>query len=258
MDSSIWLESNTTRIVWITLLAAMDEDGYAHFACIKNLALRANVTDTEAQEAIDVLLAPDPNSSNPANEGRRIERIPGGYLILNAIEYRNLSKRIHQREQTRQRVKHHRLRKDVTLCNDTSVTPALQSVTSVYEYDHIKGTGEGESEGDNKSLTSVYEVVQKLKGELAAMWHRTSIIWPQDEELFLVEIAKRPESVKELAVLKAFRAKRGKYFPHSVTSLLANWQKTLDQARNDATKDPNEKPKPKTIFEKEVDRLCNL
>jgi hypothetical protein len=32
LDSSIWLEADTTRIVWITMLASMDEDGFAPFS----------------------------------------------------------------------------------------------------------------------------------------------------------------------------------------------------------------------------------
>lgn len=90
LDSSIWLETTPTRIVWITLLAAMDQDGYAHFSAIGNLAARAGVSQEEAAAAVEALLSPDPNSANPANDGRRIERIPGGFVILNAREYANI------------------------------------------------------------------------------------------------------------------------------------------------------------------------
>jgi hypothetical protein len=88
LDSSIWLESQSTRIVWLTLLAAMDQDGMARFASGVNLAHRARVTIEEAAAAVKVLEAPDPHSSDPDNQGRRIERTPGGWLVLNAGKHR--------------------------------------------------------------------------------------------------------------------------------------------------------------------------
>lgn len=111
LDSSIWLEPLPTRIVWITLLAAMDRDGYAHFSAIENLALRARVTVAEAEEAVKCFMSPDPNSANPDNKGRRIERVPGGFLILNAQQHRDTINRDVQREQTRERVAKHRAAK---------------------------------------------------------------------------------------------------------------------------------------------------
>ena len=108
LDSSIWLESHPTRLVWITLLAAMDQDGYAHFSAVENLAGRARVSTEECEKAIACFLAPDPNSGDPAHEGRRVERIPGGFLILNAVKYRETFKRAIQREHTRLRVEKHR------------------------------------------------------------------------------------------------------------------------------------------------------
>ncbi len=137
LDSSIWLEPHATRIVWVTLLAAMDEDGIAHFSALENLSNRARVTLAEAEKAVECFLAPDKNSGDPDNDGRRLERIPGGFIILNASKYRSLFKREIQREQTRLRVERHREAQkryitnsndnDVTLCNDLkrSVTQSV-------------------------------------------------------------------------------------------------------------------------------------
>src|SRR3990167_9857002 len=124
LDSSIWLEATPTRIVWITLIAAMDQDGFAHFSALENLAARARVTADEAKIAVECFLAPDPNSANPANEGRRIERVPGGYMILNSAEHRQTVNRIIQREKTRERVAKHRAKQRYI-----SVTDPLPTVT---------------------------------------------------------------------------------------------------------------------------------
>jgi len=112
LDSSIWLEPTSTRIVWITLLAAMDETGYAHFSAMENLASRARVTMDEAEIAVKCLLAPDENSGDPENDGRRIDRVPGGFLILNAEKHRGILNRVIRNEQARLRVAQWRAKKN--------------------------------------------------------------------------------------------------------------------------------------------------
>lgn len=111
LDSSIWLEQSPTRIVWMTLIAAMDESGFAQFASVANLAHRARVTLDEGNAAVTVLESPDVNSADPEHEGRRIERVPGGWMVLNAEKYRDLVTRATIQEQTRLRVAKHRAKK---------------------------------------------------------------------------------------------------------------------------------------------------
>ena len=43
LDSSIWLEPSGTRIIWLTMIAAMDENGFVQFASVANLAHRARI-----------------------------------------------------------------------------------------------------------------------------------------------------------------------------------------------------------------------
>lgn len=134
LDSSIWLETHTTRLVFITLLAAMDEDGYAHFSAVENLASRARVTVTQCNAAIKTLSEPDPNSCDPEFEGRRIERVPGGFVILNAKKYRDIANNASNRASTRLRVQRHREKKaagqKAIACNTDVTVCALQNVTS--------------------------------------------------------------------------------------------------------------------------------
>jgi hypothetical protein len=134
LDSSIWLEPSGTRIIWLTMIAAMDENGFVQFASVANLAHRARIELAEAQAAVDCLEGPDTNSSDPDHEGRRIERVPGGWMILNAEKYREMVTRAVIQEKTRQRVAKHRTEKkracnaSVTLGN-TSVTESNACVT---------------------------------------------------------------------------------------------------------------------------------
>jgi hypothetical protein len=111
LDSSVWLEPTTTRIVWITMIAAMDENGFCPFAAVGNVAGRARVTEEEARVAIAALEGPDAESSDQDNEGRRIERVPGGWLVLNAPKYRALVTRVNIQEKTKERVRRFRDKK---------------------------------------------------------------------------------------------------------------------------------------------------
>jgi hypothetical protein len=108
LDSSIWLAPDPHRLVWITLIAAMDEDGNAMFASAGNLAARARVTREQAELAISDFEATDPDSGDPDNEGRRIERFPGGWHVLNAHKYRDMVTKAIIREQTRVRTANYR------------------------------------------------------------------------------------------------------------------------------------------------------
>jgi hypothetical protein len=89
--SSIWQETNCTRIVWITMLASSDAYGRVE-ASIIGLARAANVSLDECKTAINVLESPDIHSRNQDNEGRRIEKIDGGWIVLNYVKYREKAK----------------------------------------------------------------------------------------------------------------------------------------------------------------------
>jgi hypothetical protein len=143
LDSSIWLAPDPQRIVWITLIAAMDRHGIAEFACAENLALRARVDLEATKKAIEAFESPDPYGPNQENEGRRIERIDGGWLILNAEKYRKLVSAAVAAAKTAERVKKHRESKRVTECNGLkrSVTPS----------EHIKSNHQNQSVKNNAS-----------------------------------------------------------------------------------------------------------
>lgn len=88
LDSTIWRESNPTKIVWITMLLMAAPDGIVE-ASIPGLAARAGVSIDDCEAALEVLMAPDFYSRNMKNEGRRISEVEGGWNILNYEIYRN-------------------------------------------------------------------------------------------------------------------------------------------------------------------------
>lgn len=85
-ESTIWGEPAATRLVWITFLAKCNKHGEV-YGSVPGIARLANVTLEESQSAIKTLLAPDKWSRTPDNDGRRIEAIDGGWVILNHSKF---------------------------------------------------------------------------------------------------------------------------------------------------------------------------
>ena len=99
LDSSIWLEEMHIRIVWITMLAMMDQDGMVPLSCVSNVALRSRVSMEQAEEAVRCLEREDSRNPDQDNGGRRIERVPGvGWMVLNGPRYRNMKTTQSQRD----------------------------------------------------------------------------------------------------------------------------------------------------------------
>lgn len=82
VTSSIWLQDADTRLVWITLLALCDRDGIVR-ASPNGLAHQARVSEEGCHKALELLSQPDSDSRSTEHEGRRIERVDGGFLVLN-------------------------------------------------------------------------------------------------------------------------------------------------------------------------------
>lgn len=89
LDSSVWAEPAPTRCVWLAMLAMCDADGKVE-ASPSGLARRANVSMAECRTATEALEGPDLESKSPEWGGRRIEKVEGGWLILNYKKYREL------------------------------------------------------------------------------------------------------------------------------------------------------------------------
>lgn len=85
--STIWREDDKTRIVWITMLALKDERHVVE-ASLPGLADIARVSLKECEAALEKLGSPDKYSRNQEHQGRRIQKVQGGWMILNGEYYR--------------------------------------------------------------------------------------------------------------------------------------------------------------------------
>lgn len=122
VDSSIWKEDSDTCKVWITLLALSDADGYVR-GSVGWLADKSLVPRDLCQRAIEKFAAPDHTSRTEENDGRRIELLDDGWLILNYLSFRdrlsNDASAVASRERVRRHREHYR-----ALRNGESVTRA--------------------------------------------------------------------------------------------------------------------------------------
>lgn len=88
-ESTVWMQPDQVRIVWITMLAMADRHGRV-FASVPGLAHRARVDVADAEKAIAVFMAPDGHSRTKEFKGRRIEEIDGGWRLLTYEKHRAL------------------------------------------------------------------------------------------------------------------------------------------------------------------------
>lgn len=105
--STVWDESKDVKILWITMMAMADPAGHVE-AAVPGLALASRLSLEECRAALAKLEAPDPDSKNPAHEGRRVEKSDGGWDILNYRVYREKMTIERRREQGAQRQKRYR------------------------------------------------------------------------------------------------------------------------------------------------------
>lgn len=159
--SSIWNESPEVRCVWITMLAIKDENGIV-LGTEETLARIANVTLQCVTDAIERFSSPDKNSRTPDNEGRRIAKCDGGWIVLNHGKYRDNSAVL--REKTRERVRRFREKKamenasqtgnvTVTLPSASASASASVSASEKKDRDRVQGKGKGEASDTAGKLT---------------------------------------------------------------------------------------------------------
>lgn len=226
LDSSIWMEPVSTRIVWITFLAAMDENGFVQFASIPNVAHRAVVSLEEASKAVATLEAPDANSSDPDNEGRRVERVPGGWMVLNANKYRALVTREIIKEQTKDRVRRFRDAKEGNAVKRISNAPVTVGNAVVTQGNHSVTPSDTETKAEKDNTCADAPSAGSAPEGFAEFWE----LYPRKSDRKRATSAWKQIPLKEHAAIMANVAGRmrsdeswtkdgGKFIPHPTTYL---------------------------------------
>lgn len=87
LDSTLWLSDPEVRVTFITMLAMASPDGLVE-ATAPGIARRANLSIETVRRVIAELESEDDESRSLAENGRRIRRVEGGYMIVNYLKYR--------------------------------------------------------------------------------------------------------------------------------------------------------------------------
>ncbi len=127
--STIWMEPAGTRLVWITMLALKRRDQCV-YASVPGLADAAKVTRKECDAALRTFLAPDPDSRTKDHDGRRIEEIDGGWIILNGDKFDTIRSTEERREYMREYMREKRANEKLlaeSLANVAKVSPSSTS-----------------------------------------------------------------------------------------------------------------------------------
>lgn len=103
VNSTIWVQPADVLKVWIWFLSQADADGFVRVAA-PALAHACMVPLDRMREILALLEAPDPDSRTAAEEGRRIEKIEGGWGIVNYRAYRERVSAEDKREADRLRI----------------------------------------------------------------------------------------------------------------------------------------------------------
>ena len=129
LTSSVWGEADSTRIVWITLLALADRNGEA-MASVGGLARSANMQREACERAIEVLSSPDPDDRSGVRDGVRIEKIQGGWRIINFATYREKMRAADRTEYLRRKQAESRARRRARAVNKTSTCQPSQPLST--------------------------------------------------------------------------------------------------------------------------------
>jgi hypothetical protein len=141
VTSTIWSESNETRLVWITMLALSDKNGIVP-ASVPGLANLARTSVEKCEEALAVLSSPDKYSRTVEFEGRRIEKVDGGWRLLNHGKYRRMLSEQERREYLATKQREYRSRSKMST-----------NVTDVSDTDTMLTHTDSDTDSDTKEET---------------------------------------------------------------------------------------------------------
>ena len=164
LQSSIMAESAITFKVWITLLAACRPNGIAYVSAVY-LSSICHLPLSRVEVALARLESPDDHSRSLGDDGRRIQRVDGGYEIINYILYRDAS--LKDAEAERKRLYRERIKVVRTEPDDVRTLSASVSVSNI-SFDLSSLSWCGISDDDVKGWKEAYPACD-IKIELAKM-----------------------------------------------------------------------------------------
>lgn len=154
IHSTVWREPMPTRIVWITMLAMKDRHGEIR-ASVPGLADAARVSIEQCRAALKKLAAPDPDSRTKDFEGRRVEEIDGGWVVLNHHKYRDSESEEERKARAAERTRLWRERKAASQ-RHRDITKTSRNVTVTHADAHA------DTDSTNNTLPTLDEFCERM------------------------------------------------------------------------------------------------
>ena len=121
LTSTVWSESDSTRIVFVTMLLMADKNGEV-LGSIPGIARFAGVSIDSCSAAIERLSSPDKYSSSKLADGRRIVAIDGGWELVNHAKYREMASKEDSQHSAAERKRRQREREEAVTHGHGDVT----------------------------------------------------------------------------------------------------------------------------------------
>ena len=139
------------------MLAITDMDGFCA-ASVPGLAAMARATVEETVEALRVLESPDKYSRTSAQDGRRIQKVEGGWVLINHSVYRDRERSEKRREYMKTFMAKRRASDDLLAANKANkkLTPANPSASVSASPSSPEGSAEGEYSADFNTFWQEY------------------------------------------------------------------------------------------------------
>lgn len=162
VTSTVWMEDNETRILWITMLALADKNGEVQ-GSIPGLARIAGISIEGCRASLAKFLSPDKDSRTKEDEGRRVIEIEGGWHLLNYSKYRRMASKEDQVEKASERTRRWRERKRLSTDGDASSTHVHDISTEAEAEEEADSEAEAVKESEMKESESTPKGAPKPK-----------------------------------------------------------------------------------------------
>jgi hypothetical protein len=183
--------------------------------------------------AIDKLMSPDKYSRTPDHEGRRIEKIDGGWELLNHSKYRLMASKEDAKSANAARQRRHRKRNATVTDSNATVTPSNAIVTE--GRDIAEAEAKVKADQDKPILSppalASFEAKELFRLRINNLYNRRSTTkWSDKETRAFNKLQIEEEDM--IIIEKYCHQDSGcEYRRKDIQTLLNNWNGEVDRAR---------------------------
>lgn len=147
------------------MLALKRRDGVV-YASVPGLASRANVPLADTQAALKCFMTPDPFSRTKEHEGRRIEEVDGGWLVLNASKFDKIRSIEERREYMKNFMADKRAAEKLAIVSNVSPNSSSSTTSSKEDQEHGKKAASSTDDPPPCPVAQIVELYHEVLPEL--------------------------------------------------------------------------------------------